>query len=179
LVNGGITYPFFGTAIAAATSAVGLAIVLNMLIRTERAKRWIVKDHDNGFLRLFHRAATESLMVSVTLSNRKVYIGYVLKTPNFTPEQQFVALLPLLSGYRDKDTLQLEITTNYVKVISTNPKSAPDFAVTFAIDTIDCANLFDPIAYQLFTRKPHNPEQPENNAKLLPPPNEDSGRSGS
>jgi hypothetical protein len=146
----GIAYPFLGTAAGAVFLALVLALAGNLLIGAERAKSIMVRQDDNGFLRLFHRAATESRMVSVTLESKKVYIGYITRTPNLSPEQQFVGLLPLLSGYRDKDTLRLEITTNYAKVISSRPYDAQDFEVTFCLDAISSANLFEPNAYPLF-----------------------------
>ena len=146
----GITYQFSGTAVLSCGIAVLAAYLGNWVVGAERAKGIIVRLNDNGFLRLFHRALSESRMVSVTLSSKKVYIGYVLRTPNLTPKQQFVGILPVVSGYRDKDTLQLTVVTNYAQAISANPEAANDFEVTFCLDSIESANLFDPQAYPLF-----------------------------
>jgi hypothetical protein len=154
LRDNGMMYPLAGTTFLAVLIALVLALLCNLVIRAERAKRILVKRHDNGFLRLFHRAAAEYRMVSVTLSNRKVYIGYVFRIPNLSPEEQFVGLLPVVSGYRDKDTLRLVLTTNYGPVLAGTSASKDDFEVTFALGSIESANLFDPIAYPLFDAAP-------------------------
>lgn len=150
MLHHGFTYPFAGTAVLAAVVALALSLLGNLIVGVDRAKAIIIRDHDNGFLRLFHRAATESLMVSVTLASKKVYIGYIVRTPNLSPEQQFVGLLPLLSGYRDKDTMRLVITTNYAKVLHSDLSAADDFELTFSLAVIETANLFDVKAYPLF-----------------------------
>jgi hypothetical protein len=153
LRNAGVTYPFAGTALLSGGIALVVAGLGNLIIRSERAKRFLLNQHDNGFLRLFHKAATESRMVSITLASRKVYIGYVLRTPNLSPAEQFLGVLPVVSGYRDKDTLRLVITTNYGPAINAMGNKN-DFEVTFALSSIESANLFDPIAYPLFDTAP-------------------------
>jgi hypothetical protein len=146
----GVAYPLVGTGITALVLAGGVAMLGNLVIGTKRAKGIVVKYHENGFLRLFHKAVTETRVVSVTLESKKVYIGYVLRTPDLTPRQQFVGVLPLLSGYRDKDTLQLRITTNYARVIYAEGYVPEDFEVTFCLDDVASASLFDAKAYPLF-----------------------------
>ena len=146
----GVAYPHAGTAILAAGVALFLALIVNLVIRKDRAKRILVARNDNGFLRLFHEAIAENRMVSVSLSSKKVYIGYVLRTPNLSPQEQFVGLLPVVSGYRDKDTLRLVPTTDYGPAISSGVTPANDFEITFALSSIESANLFDPKAYPLF-----------------------------
>ena len=136
-----VTYPLAGTAFLATFLALAIALILNLIFRPEWAKLFLVRRHDNGFLRLFHKALTETKTVSVTLSNRKVYIGYVIRTPNLSPEDQFVGLLPMLSGYRDKDTLRLNIVTNYGPAMKSGTTPAEDFEVTFALSSIDSASL--------------------------------------
>lgn len=150
----GLTYPLAGTAILAIATAVALAFIGNLVIGTGRAKRIILDKHDNGFLKLFHKAATGSRMVSVTLSCKKVYIGYVLSAPNLSPEEQFVGLLPIVSGYRDKDTLRLVTTTNYGPAISSGRVSVEDFEVTFSLASIEVASIFEPSAYPMFGEQP-------------------------
>lgn len=155
-----ILYSFAGTGAIAVIIAYTLAKIGNLIISADKAKRLLIDEHANGLLRLFHKAAFEARMVSVTLSSRKVYIGYVVRTPSLTPEEQFVGILPVVSGYRDKDTLRMEITTNYGPVISSGATSAHDFEVTFALASIDSASLFDPAAYPLFDAPPSEKHPP-------------------
>jgi hypothetical protein len=146
----GLVYPYSGTALLAACLAGVVALLANWAIGRDRAKEILLARSDNGFLRLFNLAAVTYRMVSVTLSNRKVYIGYVLRAPNLRPEDQFVGLLPVVSGYRDKDTLRLVVTTNYAPAIQAQKIPASDFEITFALSAVDTANLFDPNLYPLF-----------------------------
>ncbi|MCO8163910.1 hypothetical protein NJC38_17285 [Pseudomonas sp. 21LCFQ010] len=51
-----------------------------------------------------------------TMQDRKVYVGSVISFGQVTEAQgvdQHFLLVPFLSGYRDKDTLQVEMTTDY------------------------------------------------------------------
>lgn len=150
----GLGYPFLGTGILATVLALVLALIGNLVFNAERAKKIIVKRQDNGFMRLFHKAAIESRMVSVTLSSKKVYIGYILSTPNLSPGEQFVGILPIISGYRDKDTLRLVTTTNYGRAIDEGVIPPEDFEVTVALASVEIANFFDPDIFSLFDQVP-------------------------
>jgi hypothetical protein len=162
----GMTYPYAGTAFVAGVGAFLVARVANRILGIEWAKQRIIQRHDNGFLRLFHKALMESKMVSVTLASRKVYIGYVIRTPNFSPEEQFVGLLPVVSGYREKDTLELIVTTKYFQAIKAGTTPPHDFEVTLALGSIESASLFDPAAYPHFGGTP--PEKPAPDRPALP-----------
>lgn len=58
-------------------------------------------------------ASATQFPVIVTLKSRKFYVGFV-HCPAFEHGTfDYLELLPLLSGYRDKDTLAVNVTTNY------------------------------------------------------------------
>lgn len=158
----GLGYPFLGTGILATVLALTLALIGNAAINNERAKKIIVNRQDNGFMRLFHKAAIESRMVSVTLSCKKVYIGYIVSTPNLSPEEQFVGILPVVSGYRDRDTLRLMITTNYGRAMSSSSIPSRDFEITLALASVEIASFFDPDSYPLFDEASPDPTKNQN-----------------
>lgn len=58
----------------------------------------------------------------LTMKDRKVYVGNVISLgePNEKggPEQS-VVISPIISGYRDKDTLDIFLTTNYSRLDDT------------------------------------------------------------
>ncbi|MCL6381631.1 hypothetical protein [Pectobacterium parmentieri] len=58
----------------------------------------------------------EDISIMLTLSDRKVYVGKIvsLGEPNETegPDQE-IELIPVISGYRHKDTLTVTFTTHY------------------------------------------------------------------
>ncbi|GIU45773.1 hypothetical protein [Shewanella algidipiscicola] len=51
--------------------------------------------------------------VLITLASRKVYVGLVHEIPIEAGEVEHFTILPMLSGYRDKDRLTVKFTTNY------------------------------------------------------------------
>lgn len=72
-----------------------------------------------------------------TMSDRKVYIGNVIDIGKATEAQgvdQHFQMVPFLSGYRDKDTLQVEMTTDYAK--------AGDGTITLSQENIVSAMLW-------------------------------------
>lgn len=93
-----------------------LALILNAPLAWEgsglRVKllRRIVRDDDLEQV-LLESLLSASLLV-ITLSTRKAYVGFVNRAP--IPNRKWVSLYPVVGGYRDKDTLDLEITSNYI-----------------------------------------------------------------
>ena len=53
-------------------------------------------------------------MLSITLETRKWYAGYVAEVPTLKPSEKYFRIIPILSGYRDKDTLSATRTISYV-----------------------------------------------------------------
>lgn len=127
-----------------------MPLVANAFTSKERAKWWAIKATDNGFLRLAQTALRREMPISLTLKTRKVYIGYVVQTPNLRLAEQYIHVLPLVSGYREPTTLALKLTADYAKVYATGKANVDDFSITIPLDSIDSANLFDPNAYELF-----------------------------
>lgn len=52
--------------------------------------------------------------VIFTLKSKKFYVGWVIRPPLEHGKIEHMAFIPLLSGYRDKDTLKIVVTTNYI-----------------------------------------------------------------
>ncbi len=142
--------PFLGTAILAGLSAPAIAGVINLVTPSMWSKWYVIQALDNGFLRLAHQATMEERPVSVTLKNRKVYIGYVIRTPSLRPGEQYITVMPLASGYRDANTADLVLTQEYARVYNTADLDPADFGVTVPLAEIATASLFDPSAYPVF-----------------------------
>jgi hypothetical protein len=84
----------------------------------ERALDLAIESSGNYLHQLLHSAVLKNIPILITLASRKVYVGYLTESPNLKPENQHLALLPVLSGYRDKDTLRIKLDLIYP-----NPKS--------------------------------------------------------
>ncbi|MFC5472506.1 hypothetical protein [Paraherbaspirillum soli] len=98
-----------------AVVTVGLACVAGWLTsrsKTQAHKALIQVTRDNPFEKLLLEAILDQDLVQVTLASRKVYIGVPLSGADFL-KQDYISLLPGLSGHRDKDTLRLVHDINY------------------------------------------------------------------
>lgn len=66
---------------------------------------------------MLKRAKDESLAVSITMVNEKVYIGAVTQPFNPVTPTTNIQLVPLQSGHRDPETKEMHLTINYSKTI--------------------------------------------------------------
>lgn len=85
-----------------------LPTFLNRLQDPEQDLRRAIQDDD--FEKFLHSAAVRQRLVSITMANRKIYIGWILETMDPTNERKHITLLPLFSGYRDENG-KTELTT--------------------------------------------------------------------
>ena len=79
----------------------------------EKALDLAIERSGNYLHQLLHKAVLKNIPVLITLTSRKVYVGYLTESPNLKPENQHLALLPVLSGYRDQDSLKIVLDLVY------------------------------------------------------------------
>jgi hypothetical protein len=101
------------------------------------------------------RAVLRGLPISVTMNSGKVYVGFVGRTTDPKESRKDIKILPLLSGYRDKDTHSINFTTNYYSIYESNDNSLShlkpeDFEIAFPLSELSSINLFDIDAYNKF-----------------------------
>lgn len=99
-------------------------------------------------------------MMEITLKNRKVYVGLPISSPGpRLSTDQFIRILPFMSGYRDEETLESHFNTNYEWVSEPGDDrylknvlnlDTGDFAVTIARKEIVSARIFDEEVYVRF-----------------------------
>lgn len=89
-------------------------------------------------------------MVSVTMSNRKFYIGYVKTSPTLHPDDTHFQLFPLRSGYRRSESLTWEFTADY-SALQTARNTDPA-SVILKLGDVQVANFFDPEEHARFAR---------------------------
>ncbi len=116
-------------------------------------------------------ALIKQLQVSVTLKNRKVYIGYVYEDIDPKKERGYFTLFPILSGYRDQNKLTLEIVTDYKKVYEDlaedpttslgreNILNAYDLRICIRADKIVSVNIYDPDINAVFQKQSEEKKQ--------------------
>ncbi|CAJ2377628.1 MAG: hypothetical protein MPK11_06160 [Gammaproteobacteria bacterium] len=113
----------------------------------------------NGILDFVVEADKRELIAMLTLRNRKVYIGWPLHLSDWNnprPTNQHLYFLPLRSGYRAEDTLEMVPTTNYVKAyrhFGVKPSDeAVDWEIILPVNEIIHVQPFDPDFYEEIQR---------------------------
>lgn len=95
--------------------------VVNYLFNHERfkdkRKQWI-KDAmgKNDFDSIIYQSANKVSLITITLDSRKVYVGITFDGLDPKPNNSHLTLLPIFSGYRDSETLNLHITIKYQQI---------------------------------------------------------------
>jgi len=95
-----------------------LAFGVSLLFWKEkiRKQRFEFLAKKNGMLDFVVRASERYFLAMLTLSNKKVYIGWPHRVSDWNnpdASKQYLYFLPLMSGFRKKDSLEMEITTDY------------------------------------------------------------------
>jgi hypothetical protein len=135
-------FPFSGTALGTFCLAIVAAELSRHLLSTRKVNSWVIRHYGGDLIVLLHDSMVRLKPVSLTLENRKVYVGFVQAVPSLNPERAHVWLLPILSGYRRADDLTLQFTTDYVSAIE-QVSEARDLLKVIPISSIKTANLFD------------------------------------
>ncbi|TMP23963.1 hypothetical protein CWB99_22865 [Pseudoalteromonas rubra] len=105
--------------------AVVLAVLIPMLLVNlykifkrdlvlEAWKEDAAGDKTPEFLSLAFRSSELGLPVAFTMKNRKVYIGYIMQTAAAAND---IEVLPIVSGYRQKEDLDLKYVIDYYPVM--------------------------------------------------------------
>lgn len=123
-------------------------------IKMERQIGWLREDTESPeFTQLFFKSFEYGLPILFTMSDRKVYIGYVMEI--HSTDFNDVNVIPIFSGYRDKNTLGLIPVTPYRDVIRDVENEEQDielekFFITLPLREIVHAHLHDFKYYSKF-----------------------------
>ena len=116
-------------------------------LNSEHARDSEIAAHGNALVRLIHEAEKTSTLVSISLSNRKWYVGYIAEAWSLDPQEAYLRLLPILSGYRDPANLGVIPTTYYRPVYSRPGIEKDRFVIVIPLKDVEMANLFDENVY--------------------------------
>lgn len=123
---------------------------------------------------LLVEAVSNQKAIQVTMSSGKVYVGLPIGTAEPRATRRAIAMLPLISGYRDEKQ-EVEFTTHYDKAFDPNkPKEANNFRLVLPADKIVSAAFFDIQTYARFN-VPKIPPVPQGLASALLAAPEDPG----
>ena len=95
--------------------------------------------------------------IQCTLSNQKVYVGWVTQSPNPLGQEKYFRIQPSMSGFRSKDDGRVTFTTYYDDILQkykTDPERLRWYEIVIPMDKIVSAAGFDLTAYVEFQKKP-------------------------
>jgi len=106
---------------------------------------------DSPLDKLLYLSYVQNKYLLITMSDRKVYVGRVISLgePNESegPDQE-ISIVPVFSGYRDKDTLSVTLNTIYAGI-----EEIDDVYLVLKQDNIISACEFVESLYQKFSKK--------------------------
>ncbi|EPQ5852827.1 TPA: hypothetical protein ACMEW2_000320 [Klebsiella pneumoniae] len=88
--------------------------------------------------------------ILVTLSSRKVYVGIVNGIQEPTESEapnSYISIFPIMSGYRDKDTLSITFTNSYPSEVSVSSAATADSKKIHKIANMDILIKSDEISH--------------------------------
>jgi hypothetical protein len=151
-----VPFEYAGTSLLAFFLGFLLWRPLNRWSPRANAVRSMIEQWNDFLEMLLQEALEKTLMVSISLKGGEVYIGFI--TSNYDPsyDRKYIRLWPILIGYRNKDTQELAVTTNYANVyaetVSSSARSSvvDQFQVIVPVGELQTASFFDPKTYDLF-----------------------------
>jgi hypothetical protein len=162
-------FPYSGAAAGTVVLSLLIVLLVNANADREEAYASFVRTGDDHLERLLLRSAREKRSLALTLRTGKIYVGSTLRLPaDLATERKSITILPLVSGYRDRDTQALVFTTDYSGVHerladargAVDGTSADEFELVIPVAEVVSANLFDWDVYRWFREAPPSVRRP-------------------
>ena len=137
--------PFIGSAL----SGLVLPLVGNRFYDRKKSAAHIAEKNGYRLDLLLAQSVEDQEFVELSLKNRKSYTGLIIGSEITRHGEPDIALIPLASGYRDKDTLELEITTDYTPALKKSIEGVSglqheDFQIVISRNEVVSARIFHP-----------------------------------
>lgn len=174
---------YFWTVLFSSFTSVIIFKIINKLINNYYSKDdpiiWAVNKYGDEIETLFKESALKGFAVQITLKNDKVYVGFCEETP-IPKLTNYLKLSPILSGYREKETKQLKITTDYEEVVNQfikdiEEKEGKDLEkislntdVIIKQDEILTASIYEQKIFDMFNNPQAKPKKPKQGRKPKP-----------
>lgn len=146
---------YFGTACCSFLLAIAATEFFNLFLSQTKSISRAINGIGNEFERLCLSCYKQTKLIQLTLNNDKAYVGWVKSLP-IPHHSNYLSILPVYSGFRNKDDKTLTFTTQYLDVYATYIQNGEvldirDLAnLVIKIDDIVSANMFDPDMYDRF-----------------------------
>ncbi|EOD5342655.1 hypothetical protein ACJXWG_003187 [Vibrio parahaemolyticus] len=123
-----------------------------------KIEKIVSENHIENFI---VEASFTQFPIALTLKSRKTYIGICLGDELINSKIEHIAIIPLLSGYRDKDDLSIDITNNYqshyieegIEEGKHEALTKEHFRIIVPTDEVETFSFFDLSTYIAFKKK--------------------------
>ncbi len=144
--------PYLGTFFLCLPLAILVANLWNLFVDSGQERERAVREHGDALVVLMQESFTRERLLSITMDSRKWYVGYVVGEQTLKPSEKYFQLLLVLSGYRDKDTMEVHRSVTYPTLDDEEDGHATvradDFIITLPIQLVRSASFFDPDVYE-------------------------------
>ncbi len=145
--------PYTGTAVLSLLFGIVLPHLSNLFIDKTRALSRSIKLTGDELEQLIDGAFLDASLVSFTMKNGKVYVGWPVSLPR-PSRDSYLSVLPLFSGYRNAEQ-DITFTTEYWDVYQQRQEEGEEnmyrgFLLVLATGEIVSASLFDLGVYDRF-----------------------------
>ena len=155
---------YFGTCVSAFFIGIVFTEVSNLLVNKDRRVSRAIHKIGNELERLCESCYRDMDLIQVTLKNDKCYVGLIKALP-IPSHSSYIRMLPVYSGYREKETKELIFTTQYLDVYATYVEDGDVYDVrditnlVIKIDEIVSATKFDAEMYDRFMKQKEEDEE--------------------
>ena len=101
----------------------------------------------NGVEGLVYQCMEKGDLAWITLTSQRIYIGMIHTATFDSADANNIVLIPMLSGYRDRETLDLHVEHNYSAWYDAHDidvRAAVDFRKVLLLSQVESLSLFHP-----------------------------------
>jgi len=143
-------FDYSGTVAISAVLAITVPVVINFFTDEKKAAMKAAKISGDFIECALQEAIDERKLVELSTKSGKSYVGIATESGFDVRVDCDVILIPVMSGYRDKETRKVVFTTNYADLLSSWDGEWNEFQVVLPADDIASVRHFNPEAYEHF-----------------------------
>lgn len=153
-----VPFDYSGTVALSVLLGLVFLYVANRRYGQEEAERRAAAENGALIELIISESLERRKPVEISLKNGKSYIGFAFERKIAVSGESDIAIIPIRSGYRHKDTHDLVLTTDYASVIQKCLKGNPvvpdlryeDFRVVVPMSEVGSVRIFHPEVYEQF-----------------------------
>ena len=153
-----VPFDYSGTVALSVLLGFVFPYVANRFYGKEKAERRAATENGALIELIISESLERQKPVEISLKNGKSYIGFAFERKMAVSGESDIALILIKSGYRDKDTQELVLTTDYISVIRKCLDDNPvvpdlryeDFRIVVPMSEVGSVRIFHPEVYERF-----------------------------